>query len=96
MTTTSNTVRVETGSIGTSGDLQRALIEQLDGSGTVRVEVGALERIDTTTLQLLAAFVRDLGAASRTVEWATRSEVLERAAQSLGLTAALALPAPAL
>jgi ABC-type transporter Mla MlaB component len=92
MTTTPNTIRVEAASIGTAGNLQRALIEQLEGSGPVRLEVGTLERIDTATLQLLAAFIRELTAASRAVEWAARSEVLEQAARSLGLTAALALP----
>jgi ABC-type transporter Mla MlaB component len=93
MTTTPNTIRVEAASIGTAGNLQRALLEQLDTSGPVRLEIGTLERIDTATLQLLAAFIRELTSASRAVEWAARSEVLEQAARSLGLTAALALPA---
>lgn len=94
MTTLPNTIRIEAASIGTSAELLRTLVGELDGSGPVRLEVGPLERIDTATLQLLAAFVRDLGTAARPVEWVSRSDVLERAARSLGLADALALPAP--
>jgi len=56
---------------------------QIDGSG--------VERIDTATLQLLAAFVRDLRTDGRSVEWGECSTVLRRAANSLGLESALGL-----
>jgi ABC-type transporter Mla MlaB component len=60
----------------------------------VRIEAGGMERIDTAALQLIAAFVRDMRAASRTVEWGARSEALDQAIHALGLEAALGL-APA-
>jgi anti-anti-sigma regulatory factor len=70
---------------------QAELAERLDDSGTVQIDASAVERIDTATLQLLAAFVRDLRADARVVEWTDCSAVLRRAAQSLGLTSALDL-----
>ena len=71
--------------------LQAQLAERLDDSGTVQIDASAVERIDTATLQLLAAFVRDLRADGRLVEWTHCSAVLRRAAHSLGLTSALDL-----
>jgi anti-anti-sigma regulatory factor len=70
---------------------QAELAERLDESGTVRIDAGAVERIDTATLQLLAAFVRDLRVDARAVEWVACSTVLRRAARSLGLAGALDL-----
>ena len=51
-----------------------------------------VDRVDTAGLQLLAAFVRDLRAEARTVEWVGCSDALNKAAQALGLHAALCLP----
>lgn len=70
---------------------QAELAERLDESGTVQIDASAVERIDTASLQLLAAFVRDLRADHRLVEWTNCSAVLRRAAHSLGLTDALEL-----
>src|ERR1700736_3214740 len=70
---------------------QAELAERLDESGTVQIDAGAVERIDTASLQLLAAFVRDLRADARVVEWVACSAVLRRAAHSLGLAGALDL-----
>jgi len=70
---------------------QAELAERLDESGTVQIDASGVERIDTATLQLLAAFVRDLRADARLVEWTDCSAALRRAAQALGLTAALDL-----
>jgi anti-anti-sigma regulatory factor len=72
---------------------QAELAERLDESGSVRIDASAVERIDTATLQLLAAFVRDLRADARLVEWTQCSAVLRRAAHALGLTGALDLAA---
>jgi anti-anti-sigma regulatory factor len=72
---------------------QAELAERLDESGSVRIDASAVERIDTATLQLLAAFVRDLRADDRLVEWTQCSAVLRRAAHALGLTGALDLAA---
>jgi anti-anti-sigma regulatory factor len=70
---------------------QAELAERLDESGTVQIDASAVERIDTASLQLLAAFVRDLRTDHRLVEWTGCSAVLRRAAHSLGLTGALEL-----
>jgi anti-anti-sigma regulatory factor len=71
--------------------LQAELAERLDDSGSVQIDASAVERIDTATVQLLAAFVRDLRADARLVEWTDCSAVLRRAAHSLGLAVALEL-----
>jgi ABC-type transporter Mla MlaB component len=71
--------------------LQAELAERLDDSGTVHIDARAVQRIDTATLQLLAAFVRDLRADGRVVEWTECSDALRRAADSLGLAGALDL-----
>jgi phospholipid transport system transporter-binding protein len=70
---------------------QAELAERLDESGSVQIDGSAVERVDTATLQLLAAFVRDLRAESRAVEWVDCSAALRRAAGSLGLESALSL-----
>jgi len=72
---------------------QAELAERLDDSGTVQIDASGVERIDTATLQLLAAFVRDLRGDARLVEWVDCSAALRRAAQALGLTSALDLTA---
>jgi ABC-type transporter Mla MlaB component len=71
--------------------LQAELADRLDESGPVQIDASAVQRIDTATLQLLAAFVRDLRADARLVEWIECSAALRRAAHSLGLTSALDL-----
>ncbi|MFL6605246.1 MAG: lipid asymmetry maintenance protein MlaB [Steroidobacteraceae bacterium] len=72
---------------------QAELAGRLDDSGTVSINGSGVERIDTATLQLLAAFVRDLRADARPVEWTDCSVALRRAAHRLGLTSALDLAA---
>ena len=67
------------------------LAQQLDESGPVRIDASGVERIDTATLQLLAAFVRDMRTDGRAVEWVECSTALRSAASSLGLESALSL-----
>jgi ABC-type transporter Mla MlaB component len=86
-------LRLDSSTVRVAAALQRELVARLDESGPVHIDGGAVERVDTASLQLLAAFVRDLRAASRPVEWLARSDALERAAQSLGLGRALGFPA---
>ena len=95
MTTEANSdspaLRLASTTIRSVTALQAELAERLDGSGNVQIDGGGVERIDTATLQLLAAFVRDLHADARSVEWLKCSAVLRRAANSLGLESALSL-----
>ncbi len=78
--------------IRTINALQTELAERLDESGPLQIDAAAVDRVDTAGLQLLAAFVRDLRAESRQVEWVGCSDALSKAAQALGLHAALCLP----
>jgi anti-anti-sigma regulatory factor len=87
----SSLLRLGSASLRTVTVFQSELAERLDDSGTVQIDASAVERIDTATLQLLAAFVRDLRADARGIEWIACSAVLRRAAHSLGLNAALDL-----
>lgn len=77
--------------IRTVTEFQAELAERLDDSGAVQIDGAAVERIDTAGLQLLAAFVRELGGESRAVEWVGCSVGLRRAATALGLETALGL-----
>ena len=70
---------------------QSELAERLDESGAVQIDGGGVERIDTAILQLLAAFVRDVRADGRSIEWVECSAALRRAISSLGLECALSL-----
>ena len=71
--------------------LKLELTHRLDDSGTVTLDVTALQRIDTAGLQLLAAFVRDRRTAGRTVAWRGRAAALDAAAGLLGLDSMLEL-----
>ena len=75
--------------------LKSALARRLDEPGPVTVDVSALQRIDTSGLQLLAAFVRDRRTAGRVVAWRGRAAALETAAGLLGLDNMLELPGEA-
>jgi ABC-type transporter Mla MlaB component len=72
--------------------LKAELARRLGESGTVGVDMTALQRIDTAGLQLLAAFVRDRRAAGRTVTWRGQAPALAAAAGLLGLESMLELP----
>ena len=78
--------------IRTITSLQTELAERLDESGPLQIDAAAVDRVDTAGLQLLAAFVRDLRAEGRAVEWVGCSDALQKAAQALGLHSALCLP----
>jgi phospholipid transport system transporter-binding protein len=77
--------------IRTINTLQAELAERLDESSPVQIDGTAVDRVDTAGLQLLTAFVRELQAESRTVEWIGCSVALRRAANALGLGTALGL-----
>ncbi|MBB6186221.1 STAS domain-containing protein [Rhodanobacter sp. MP7CTX1] len=57
------------------------------------LEASGVERVDTAALQLLVAFHRDALARGQQVAWASVSAPLRDAAERLGLTKTLALPA---
>jgi anti-anti-sigma regulatory factor len=60
-----------------------------DSSGDLVIQAGAVERIDTAGLQLLAGFAARLRLLDRRLVWAGASDVLTTAAAQLGLAEAL-------
>jgi len=72
--------------------LKQSLCRHLDDAGEVTLDIRKVERVDTSTMQLLCAFVRDRLAQRRKVEWLGDSQVLREAARLLGVEPLLALP----
>ena len=72
--------------------LKSELERRLQEPAPVTLDVGALQRIDTAGLQLLAAFVRDRRTAGRAVTWRGEAASLTTAASLLGLSDMLELP----
>jgi ABC-type transporter Mla MlaB component len=75
-----------------AGELKQSLCHYLDDGAPVALDVGKVERVDTSTIQLLCAFVRDRTARDRKVEWIGDSLVIRDAARLLGVEALLCLP----
>jgi len=79
--------------VAEAASLKERLAALLDEPQPVTLDVAALQRIDTAGLQLITAFVRERAGAGRAVEWQGTAPVLMTAAQLLGLTSLLKLPA---
>jgi anti-anti-sigma regulatory factor len=58
-------------------------------SGAVTLDRSAVQRVDTATLQMLAAFVRDRRADGLAVEWSGEAAAFTSAASLLGLASLL-------
>ncbi len=74
-----------------SSSLKSALCALLPNTATVTLDAAAVERIDTATLQMLAAFVRDRRLAGGAIEWRSASTALRDAARLLGMDSMLLL-----
>lgn len=72
-------------------ELKTLLVDQLAIGRDIELDGRAVERIDTAGLQLLAAFVRELGERHHAIHWAGASPALAGAARQIGLDAALGL-----
>ncbi len=72
--------------------LKASLLKQIDASGQVSLDITAIERIDTVSLQVLAAFVCDRIRAGRQIVWAGHNEIFSRSVRLLGLATALNSP----
>ena len=79
--------------IACAADLRTALLKRVSDSGNVQLDASAVQRVDTASLQVLAAFVRDRRAGSLPLEWLGVPACLLEAATLLDLTNALGLPA---
>jgi ABC-type transporter Mla MlaB component len=75
-----------------AAELKQSLCLHLDDAAPVMLDVGGVERVDTSTVQLLCAFVRDRSARQRKVGWVGDARVVRDAARLLGVEACLALP----
>ncbi len=92
MTLVPGPLRLESSAIRIAAALQTELTARLDEPGAVTIDGGSVTHVDTATLQLLTAFVRELHEASRAVVWSACSPALRRASKTLGLESALRLP----
>lgn len=81
-------------SIHDAAQLKAALLE-VATQPAVTIDAGAMERIDTSGVQLLAAFSRDRAAKGFGTEWRGVNAVLLDALQVLGLAGLCGLPAAA-
>ena len=79
--------------VSEAGSLKESLAALLDEPLPVTLDIAALQRIDTAGLQVITAFVRERAGHDRTVEWQGTAPVMTTAAQLLGLTTLLRLPA---
>lgn len=75
-----------------AAELKQSLCLHLDQAAPVTLDVGSIERVDTSTMQLLCAFARDRVAQERKVVWLGDSRVVRDAARLLGVEALLCLP----
>ncbi len=77
-----------------AADFKSQLMAQVAQPGDVDIDASHVGKIDTSGLQLLLAFVRQLDAEGRGLSWTQQpNPELYRAATQLGLVDALKLPA---
>jgi ABC-type transporter Mla MlaB component len=79
-------------SVKDAAELKQSLCLHLEDAEPVALDIGKVERIDTSTMQLLCAFARDRAAHQRKVEWLGDSPIVRDAARLLGVEALLILP----
>ena len=73
--------------------LKESLLPFVDEPQPVTLDITRLQRIDTSGLQLITAFVRERTSQNRPVAWQGAAPALTTAARLLGLTSLLELPA---
>ncbi len=78
--------------VADAGALKSGLSKLLAESDAVTLDIGAVQRIDTAGLQVIATFVRERASLGRAVEWRGTAPALTAAAKLLGLSALLKLP----
>jgi len=72
-----------------AGALKARLLKLIAHPSTVTLDRGSVQRVDTATLQMLAAFVRDRRAEGLAVEWSGDGAAFKNAASLLGLSSLL-------
>ena len=74
-----------------TAELKSALLQWLDSTDSVQLDVSALQRIDTAAMQVLCAFVRDRQARNLPFTWEGSSAALTDATRLLGVAGLLGL-----
>ena len=78
--------------VADAGALKSGLAKLLEDSNAVTLDIGAVQRIDTAGLQVIATFVRERESQGRQVQWRGNAPALAAAAKLLGLSSILKLP----
>jgi ABC-type transporter Mla MlaB component len=78
--------------VADAGTLCSGLEKLLKDPGVVKLDISAIQRIDTAGLQVIGAFARERAAQQLPVAWQGDSAAFASAAKLLGLTALLGLP----
>jgi len=81
--------------VADASSLKTGLSKLLEESGIVTLDIGAVQRIDTAGLQVIATFIRERESHGRQVQWRGHAPAVTAAAKLLGLAALLKLPTPA-
>jgi ABC-type transporter Mla MlaB component len=76
-------------SVKDAAALKTSLCAVANESAAVTLDTSAVERVDTATMQLLCAFVRDRSARNQSVAWRGVSQALNDAVRLLGVAAML-------
>ena len=76
-------------SVKDAAALKVSLCAVANESTAVTLDASAVERVDTATMQLLCAFVRDRSGRNQRVTWRGESQALQDAARLLGVRALL-------
>lgn len=80
-------------SVKDAAALKTSLCAAALDSAAVTLDASAVERVDTATIQLLCAFVRDRSSRNQGVTWRGESQALQDAARLLGVRALLGFEA---
>ena len=78
-------------SVKDAAALKTHLLSFAKHSDAVTVDVSAVERVDTATMQVLCTFVRDRSGRNQSVTWRGQSQALNDAVRLLGVSALLGL-----
>jgi anti-anti-sigma regulatory factor len=81
--------------VADASSLKTGLSKLLEESGIVTLDIGAVQRIDTAGLQVIATFIRERESHGRQVQWRGHAPAMSVAAKLIGLSALLKLPTPA-
>jgi phospholipid transport system transporter-binding protein len=79
--------------ISSVDEIKAGLLQRLDSTDSVTIDASAVQRIDTASLQVLAAFARDRRAAGLPFAWSGVPAPVSDAAALLNLTETLGLDA---